>query len=179
MIPSGCHEYFSLLKQYFGWLFDEYGFVLLHAKNGRMSSCGFLLQSGDCRLYISFDRTRFGGIQIAMVPASEQSNVFIPGLHWYAVGEIIDYLRGAYLDWPQIEERVQLAADLSLEEALVERAEEARPFWPQTMDLFQKDEFKRRQEELEEFLRRKDEEQERQRKEWVRRREAEWRKNRE
>ncbi|RMD62916.1 hypothetical protein D6833_06270 [Candidatus Parcubacteria bacterium] len=173
-IPLECRRYWRLLKRYFGWLLEEYNFTLLYVKNGRMSSCGFVLQADDCRVHISIDRGTFGGIRIAMVPSSRISEVSIRGLRWYYVGEIVDYLRGWYPKWSQIEEASRQDSKLSLNEAMKKEAREIRPFWPQIMDLFREDMFEQRKASLEEFLEREMQDLHKQSMKAARRREAEW-----
>jgi hypothetical protein len=160
--------------RYFAWLVEEYGFSVIHSESGPMGYCGFTLQSGDCRLSMSVERgyAQFG--QLALVPAAKQLDALTPESRWYYVGEIIDYLRGSYLSWPEIEERNRLFKGLSEEESMADLSAECRISWPRIMMLFQEDEFKRRQEELEEFLHRKDEDLHTQSMIISRRREMEW-----
>ena len=160
--------------RYFAWLMDEYGFVVIHCKSGTMGYCGFTLQSGDCRLFMDVEHgfLQFG--QLALAPAAKQLDVLTPELRWYSVRDIIDYLRESYLNWPEIEERNRLLKDLSEEESMTELSTECRAFWPQIMELFREDEFKRRQADLEAFLQRKKDDLHAQYMEAARRREAEW-----
>ncbi len=173
MLPE-CQKYFDLVMQYYTWLIDEYGFMVIHVKNGYMGSCSFTLQSGDCRLFMSVEREQLDFPQLALAPAAARLDACASGLRWYHLGDILDYLRGEYPSWSQIEERSQLLKSLSADEIRTRSAAECRALWSRIMTLFQKEEFKRRQGELEDFLREKNENQERQRKELVIRREAEW-----
>jgi len=174
MILPECQQSFDRLMRYFAWLMKEYGFAVIHCESGPMGYCGFTLQSGDCRLFMDVERgfLQFG--QLALAPAAKQLDALMPESRWYSVREIIDYLRGWYLSWPQVEERNRLLKGLSEEESKTKLSTECQAFWPQVMALFQEDEFKRRQEELEEFLHRKDEDLHTQSMEIARRREAEW-----
>jgi len=174
IVPPECQRYFDLLEQHFGWLLEEYSFTLLYVKDGQISSCGFVLQSGSCRVYVSIDRDTFGGIRVAMVPSSRISEVSIRGLRWYYVGEIVDYLRGWYPKWSQIEEDSHRASTLSLDKAMDKEAREIRPFWPQIMDLFREDVFEQRKADLEEFLQRETQDLHAQSMETARRCEARW-----
>jgi len=157
MILPECQEQFDWLMRFFGWLLEEYDYVVIHSTNGYMDSCGFTLQSGDCRLFMARDRGSFGEFELTMLPASQRLEGTPSGWRWYHVAKIIDYLRGWYLSWPQIEERNRSWSNLSEDELLMQRAKEWRSFWPQIMRLFQEDEFKRRQEELEVFIQGMDE----------------------
>ncbi len=171
---SNCQEHFDLWMRYYAWLLDEYGFVVIHTDTGHMNSCSFMLQSGDCRLFVSVDRGVWGFPQLALAPVAMQLDACAAGLRWYHIADIIDYLRGGYASWAQIEKQRRLLQDAPSDKMRSVFATEHRAFWPQVMALFQVEEFKRRHEALEAFLREKNENQERQRKESVRREEAEW-----
>jgi len=174
MVLPECQQSWDRLMRYFAWLVDEYGFVVIHCKSGTMGCCGFTLQSGDCRLFMDVERgfLQFG--QLALAPAAKQLDVLRPESRWYSVRDIIDYLRGSYLSWPEIEERNRLLKDLSEEESMTELSAECRAFWPQIMELFREDGFKQRQADLEAFLQRKKEDLHAQSMEAARHREAEW-----
>lgn len=173
MLPE-CQRYFDLLMRYYAWLVDEYGFAVIHVKNGHMGSCSFILQSGDCRLFMSVEREVMDFPQLALAPAAAQLDACAPELRWYHVADIIDYLRGYYASWPQIEERRQLFTSLPPDEVRMRFVMEHRSFWPQIMELFREDEFKRCQADLEKFLQRKERDLHRQSMIAARRREMAW-----
>jgi hypothetical protein len=173
MLPE-CQKYFDLLMQYCAWLIEEYGFVVIHVKNGCMASCSFILQSGDCRLFMSVERGQLDSPQLALAPSAAQLDACASGLRWYHVGDILDYLRGQYPSWSQVDEQSRSLKSLSADEIRARSTAEYRAFWPRIMTLFREEVFRGRQRELEDFLREKNENQERQRKELVKQREAEW-----
>lgn len=174
MILAGCQHSFDRLMRYFAWLVEDYGFVVIHSESGTMGYCGFTLQSGDTRLFMDVERgfLQFG--QLALAPATKRLGTLTPESRWYTVDDIIDYLRGCYLSWSEIEERNRSLMTLSEDESMTKLSAECRALWPQIMTLFQEEEFTRRQEDLESFLKSKHEDQRRQRKELVRQEEARW-----
>jgi hypothetical protein len=169
VISPGCQEYFEQLKRHFGWLFDEYGFSLLHSLGDSGYYCEFILQSGDCRFRIDVQRGRYSSMELAMVPAPLKAEVFIRGLKWYPVAEVVNFLEKRSPDYEQVEERSQYLMSLTHDGALAALAEEYRPAWSQIMELFQEDEFERRQDEFEQFRQEYREERGKQHLDWVRR----------
>ena len=169
MISPGCQEYFEQLKRHFGWLFDEYGFSPLHTLGKSSYYCEFILQSGDCRFRIAVERGRTGAMELAMVPDPLKAEVFIRGLKWYHVAEVVNFLERRRPSYDQIEERSQHLLSLSHDGALAALAEEYRPAWRQVVEFFQEDEFERRQDEFEQFRQEYREERGKQHLDWVRR----------
>ena len=167
MVSPECREQLDLLMCYYGWLLEDHGFAVIGMSNARMSSCSFLLQQGDCRVFLSVDRGQLDFPQVALAPAANKLDAWATNLQWYHVVDITDYLRGDYASWSQIEERLRLEENLSADEILRRRITDFRAFWPQVMALFQQDEFGSKQGALEEFLKIKRATQERQRKEWM------------
>lgn len=167
MIAPECQQPFDRLMQYFAWLVEDYGFVVIHCESGSMGYCGFTLESGDAWLFMEVERgfLQFG--QLALAPTVTRWDALTPASRWYTVRDIIDYLRGSYPSWSQIEERNRLLMSLSEEESMTELSAECRVFWPSIMALFQEEEFESQQGALEEFLQIKRATQERQRKEWM------------
>lgn len=169
MVLPECREQLDLLMRYYGWLREDYGFSVIGMSNGRMSSCSFILQQNDCRVFLSVDRGQLDYPQVALAPAANELDAWATNLQWYHVVDLVDYLRGEYASWPQIEERLQFEKDLSADEILRRGITHIQSFWPQVMILFQEDEFRSQQGALDEFLKIKRTNQDRQRKEWMRR----------
>jgi len=171
MLSTGCQKYYEQFKRHFGWLFDEYSFTVVHVEDRSSMYCNFILQSGDCRVSVEFDR---GGLamEIAMVPKAIASAKFIPGLKWYGIPEVLDFLEGRSPDYLWIEERAQGAVGVSLEEKLADEAQEYRSSWPQIMEFFEEDEFERRRDEFERFRESQHQKLATQHIEWTRRQEA-------
>lgn len=167
MLLPECRDQHDLLMRYYGWLTEDYGFAVIDMASGRMGSCSFILQQGDCRVFISVDRGQLDFPQVALAPAADKLDAWVTNLQWYHVVDLIDYLRGEYASWSQVEERLRLEDGLSADEILRRRITDFRAFWTQVMALFQQDEFKSQQGALEEFLQIKRATQERQRKEWM------------
>ena len=153
MLPAKCQEYFGLLKEHFAWLFDEFGFVVLQIKNGYMDSCSFLMQSGDCRLFVAIDRGRIGLTQITMVPSRNHEIVNLPALQWYSLADVIHYLSGHFPDWQEVKQRVTDAEAQTLEEVFAELSAEYRPLWPDIMTIFREDSFEVKKTKLEQAIR--------------------------
>lgn len=169
MVLPECRDQLDLLMRYYGWLTEDYEFAVIDMASGRMGSCSFILQQGDCRVFISVDRGQLDFPQVALVPAANKLDAWATNLQWYHVVDLVDYLRGEYASWPQIEERLQFEKDLSADEILRRGITHIQSFWPQVMILFQEDEFRSQQGALDEFLKIKRTNQDRQRKEWMRR----------
>jgi hypothetical protein len=153
MIAPGCQGYFEQLKRHFGWLFDEYGFSLLHSLGDSGYYCEFILQSGDCRFRIAVERGRSGAMELTVVPDPLKAEVFIRGLKWYPIAYVVNFLERHRPSYEQLEERSQYLLSLSHDEFLAALAEEYRPLWPRIMQLFSEEEFQRRREEFEQFNR--------------------------
>lgn len=68
MILPECQQAFDRLMQYFAWLLEDYGFVVIHCESGSMGYCGFTLESGDAWLFMEVERgfLQFG--QLALAP---------------------------------------------------------------------------------------------------------------
>ena len=160
-----CREQFDLLMRYYEWLVEDHGFTVIGMLNGSMNSCSFLLQQGDCRVFLSVDRGQVDFPQVALAPADNKLDALATGLQWYHVVDITDYLRGEFSSWSQIEERLRLEENLSADEILRRHISDFRALWPQIMTLFQQDGFVFRQIQLEEFLKIKRATQAQQRKE--------------
>ena len=160
-----CREQFDLLMRYYEWLVEDHGFTVIGMLNGSMNSCSFLLQQGDCRVFLSVDRGQVDFPQVALAPADNKLDALATGLQWYHVVDITDYLRGEFSSWSQIEERLRLEENLSADEILRRHISDFRALWPQVLVLFQQDEFVFRQIQLEEFLKIKRATQAQQRKE--------------
>lgn len=141
MLPERCQEYLELLKEHFAWLFDEFGFVVLQVENGHMDSCSFLMQGGDCRLFVAIDRGRIGLTQITMVPSRSREIVNLPGLRWYGLADVIHYLSGHFPDWQEVKQQIAGAQAQTLEEVFAELSAEYRPLWPDIMTIFREDSF--------------------------------------
>lgn len=173
MILPECQDAFNRLMRYFAWLVDEYGFAVINCETGTMRYCGFTLRAGSCLLHMDVERgyLQFGSLAFASVVDQKESAV--PGTRWYNVGEVIDYLRGRYLSWSEIEDRNHRLLSVSEEESMTRLANDCHTMWPQIMELFQETEFKRRQADLEEFLQSKERDLHAQYMEAARRREAE------
>lgn len=169
MVLPECREQLDLLMRYYGWLLEDHGFTVIGMSHGRMSSCSFILQQGDCRVFLSVDRGQLDFPQVALAPVVNRLDAWATNLQWYHVVDLTDYLRGEYASWSQIEERLRLEQSLSADEILRRHITDFRAFWPQIMALFQQDECKSRQGALEEFLNIKRATQEQQRKEWMKR----------
>ena len=149
MLPAKCQEYLGLLKVHFAWLFDEFGFVILQIGNGYMDSCSFLLQGGDCRLFVAIDRGRVGLTQLSMVPSRSHENVNLPGLRWYALADVANYLMGHFPDWQEVKQELTDAKAQTLQEALTELSVRCRPLWPDVMIIFREDRFELEKAKLE------------------------------
>lgn len=167
MVLRECREQLDLLMRYYGWLREDYGFAVIGMSNGRMSSCSFILQQNDCRVFLSVDRGQLDYPQVALAPAANELDAWATNLQWYHVVDLTDFLRGGYASWSQIEERLRLEENLPADEILKRRIPDIRAFWPQLMKLFQQDQFMSQQGSLEEFLKLKRATQERQRKDWM------------
>lgn len=166
-MPSESKKYLDLIMHYYAWLVEEYGFALIDASDVYMGSCSFTLQSGDCRLFITVERGLLGAAYVALAPVAAQLDASAPGLQWYHIADVLDYLRGWYPSWSQIDERGRMLLSLSTEGRYTREATEWRALWPQIMALFREDEFKKRQPELEAFIRNMYEDLNKQRKESV------------
>lgn len=162
-----CREQLHLLMRYYGWLLEDFGFAVIGISHDSMGSCSFILQKGDCRVFLSVDRGQLDFPQVALASAASKLDTWITNLQWYQAVDLIDYLRGEFASWSQIEERLRLEASLSADEILRTHIVDFRVSWPQVMALFQQDEFKAQQGAMEEFLKIKRATQARQRKEWV------------
>lgn len=165
MITVGCQERFELLRHHFAWLYDEYHFSLVFNEGDSSLHCRFILQSNDCRFRIDFDRGGFR-IDLAMVPLSPGAVTNIPGLKWYSIEEVLDYLQQGSQDGSKVEDEFRLTG-LSLDKKLTLVATEYHPLWPQVIRLFSETEFEHSQEDLERFCQKRNEERERQHAEWL------------
>jgi hypothetical protein len=141
MLPAKCQEYLGLLKEHFVWLFDEFGFVILQIENGHMDSCSFLMQGEDCRLFVAIDRGRIGLTQITMVPSRSHEIVNIPGLRWYALADVANYLIGHFPDWQEVKQQLANARTQTLQETLIELSTRYHSLWPDVMTIFREDRF--------------------------------------
>jgi len=131
------------------WLFDEFGFVVLQVENGHMDSCSFLMQGEDCRLFVAIDRGRLGLTQITMVPSRSHEIVSLPGLHWYALADVANYLMGHFPDWQEVQQQLADAELQTLQEAFTELSTRYRPLWPNVMTIFREDSFELEKAKLE------------------------------
>lgn len=137
---------------YFAWLAEEFGFAVIDNEIGTMGYCGFTLRAGDCQLRMEVERGHLQFGEVSLAQTADQLERAVAGSRWYTIRDVLDYLRGYYRSWSEIE---QDSLTDSEEETLTRLAKECRTAWPQVMELFQRVEFVRRQEDLEAFLRRK------------------------
>ncbi len=149
MLPARCQEYLGLLKAHFAWLFDEFGFVVLQVENGHMDSCSFLMQGEDCRLFVAIDRGRTGLTQITMVPSRSHEIVNLPGLRWYALADVTNYLMRHFPDWQEVKQQLADAEVQTLQEAFTELSTRYRPLWPDVMTIFREESFELEKAKLE------------------------------
>lgn len=156
MVPIECQDAFNRLMRYFAWLVEEYGFALIECKTGTMGYCGFTLRSGSCLLYMDVERgcLQFGSL--AFASTIDQGELAVRKAKWYSVGDILDYLRGYYPSWAEIEAQNKWLFSVSEDERMTRLANECRTIWPRVMELFQESEYKRRHMDLKEFLERKE-----------------------
>jgi hypothetical protein len=167
MIAAGCQERLDQMRRHFVWLYEEYRFSLVFSEGDSSLYCRFVLQSNDCRFRIDFDRGGFS-IDLAMVPVSLAAQTSIAGLRWYSIEEVLDFWQRGLQANSKVEDEFRLTG-LSLDRKLALVSEEYRPLWPGVMRLFSQTEFESRQEDLERFCQKRNEERERQHVEWLRR----------
>ena len=139
-----------------------------------MGYCGFVLQSGDCRLFMEVERGLMQFGQLALASAAQPLDASATASRQYSVKEVLDYVRGGYLNWSQIEERNRLLSRMSEEESMMRWSKECQDLWPNVMKLFQQDEFNRRHQELEKVIKEIDVDLHQRQMELAKRKEAEW-----
>lgn len=156
MIPVECQDAFNRLMRYFAWLVDDYSFALVDCKTGTMRYCGFTFRSGTCLLHMDVERgnLQFGSLAFASITDQEDSAIL--EANWYPVGDILDYLRGYYLSWTEIEAQNDWLFSVSEEESMTRLANDCRTMWPGVMALFQESEFRAQYSALKEFLQNKE-----------------------
>lgn len=153
-----CIEFLRQVRCHFQYLFDEYGFAVVVAKDAeRDGCCVVVLRSDDCLFKFLYDR---GTVEILVgalstSPGQPWQNVepiqnrFI---HWFSIFGVIYFVEGR--PWPSPQELQQSGEALwamTTDERLATLSRMLRPVCDQVVKLFREDVFKERQKEFEQF----------------------------
>jgi len=138
---QGCSEVLDLVKRSFDFLFEEYGFKVIHARNATYGPrCLIVAESSDCRVrFIS----EFGsvGLDIGRLYAAPTWGDGPQGQReWFPLRAVVYFLRGK--GWPKLEESRKLAeelGDMSRDEYVGYEASQLRPLCRDVFQLFSKD----------------------------------------
>ena len=138
MIHNECTEFFQQVENHFHYLFDEYGFSIVD-KRGDGVHCLIVIQSGDCQIRFLYDR----GIVETSAGTSE---------HVYNIFWVVNFIKEQS---PPSSEEVKQTMELfwlgKMEEGLNALSKMLRPVCKGVMELFQKETFRKKRKEFEQF----------------------------
>jgi hypothetical protein len=152
-------DYIKLIEKYFGFLITQYGFSIVYKDGpGSFGDCAVVLQSGDCRINIFMDR---GGVIIEVglryapnyYTSSEQ---WEPGSlsRWYSTQHVTAFLTQGLeqVNWEYPPIDWNLDSFTRVEQQMAELSTILKPYWNQIIELFQEENFKKKQKELDKFV---------------------------
>ncbi len=145
-----CTDFLEQIKQYFGYLFDQYGFEVVHSEAARSGEyCFIVLQSRNCR--IKFYRAQ-GEVNLLFGTLSAHigwEDVIDGTKHWYYARSIMDFIekkpvdvRKSFFEIRTLKTENQQLRELSMR---------LQPLCSNILQLFRIDNFKRWRKEYEQF----------------------------
>lgn len=140
-LSRGCAEVLDLIQRSFDFLFEEYGFRLIHASDASYGPrCLVVAESKDCRVrFVS----EFGSVEvdIGRLDAAPAWGDGPQGRReWFPLRAVLYFLQGKA--WPTLEESRkdgQRLASLSRDEYVAYLANQLRPVCREVCQLFSKD----------------------------------------
>jgi hypothetical protein len=156
----------DMIKNHFRFLFEEYGFSLVYSEpHPTYANQHVVLQSGDCKINMYIDRGWFaieGGSKGAQIKFTmDWLNLDSPNI-WYDLSVVLPFLtqssnqtRFEYIqppDGPGYHEEKNVESEMSRISVII------RPYLGEIIAFFQEDTFRKRQKELNEFIRKSAEE---------------------
>lgn len=157
MIPIECADFLRQIRQYFRYLFDLYGFEVVHSKAARSGEyCLIVLQSGDCR--IKFYRVQ-GEVNLLFGTLSAHigwEDVIDGTRHWYYARSIMDFIEKKPVDVR--ESLLEIRTVKTEDQQLAELSTRLQPVCDHVIRFFREDTFERWRREYEQFEQEQNEE---------------------
>lgn len=133
-----CAELIQQIKIHFDYLFNEYGFSVVH-EGGDTAHYLIVLQSGDCRMEFLYDR--------GVVEVSAGTSQYLYNILW-----VINFVKG--LPQPTAKELGHIAEffwTMRMDEGLATLSKMLKPVCREIVELFQEESFMKRRDEFEQF----------------------------
>ncbi|MCS6906699.1 MAG: hypothetical protein RML93_02300, partial [Anaerolineales bacterium] len=153
MLPQVCKEFLELIKLHLSYLFEQFGFAVVHWDKTLGSfgeeCCLIVLQSEDCRvkLYKSQGEVnlQFGPLSAPMDWRDQTQGV----RQWYYIRDILSFLRKEPLDINKLFEKMQsFETD---DQQLAELSRDLQPVCERVINLFRKGIFEQWQDEYKQW----------------------------
>ncbi len=164
MVSTECVEFLKEVKRHFAYLFDQYGFVVVHCEDAPGGGRHLIvLESEDCR--IRFIQNRWDIYVEVGTKASPigWQDVVEGTKYWYDIGGVLNFLEREAL---HIDKLLQEQPFLNVEQQLKELARRLRPACEQLIALCRQDVFEGWQHDYHKFQREREEEFRKQYEEW-------------
>lgn len=170
MLSQACKEFSKLVRLHFGYLFEQFGFSVVHWDEARGAlgeeCCLIILQSEDCRIKIYKSQGEVN-LQFGTLSAPMDWTDQVEGTRqWYYLRGILSFLRKESLSISELFQKTQgFETD---DQQLAELSRELQPVCEQVIGLFREDVFERWREQYEQWQEEREREFRKQYEEWQR-----------
>jgi len=155
--------FFALqVKQRFSYLFDQYGFSVIHEEYHGQNGCNAIvvLESPDCRIRVLLEREQ---VLVDIGPLSAPVDWSTPAPNdWFGLTYVTGFLSNGTDQWEYVIPDTALDRSLRIDQQLVSLAEKVRPCCDLIVHIFRSEAYEQTQRELIDY-------QERQIQTWLRR----------
>lgn len=143
-------EFLEQIRRHFVYLFDPYGFEMVHCERPEPGRHLIILESDDCR--IRFIQNLWD-LEMAIGPRSAPirwSDSVEEARYWYSVTEVSNFLENNH--YVDIEELLQDRPFLTADQKLAKLSGEVKPLIDRIQVLFRESVFEQKRYELDRFL---------------------------
>lgn len=143
----------SQVGHHFGYLFDRYGFEVLHCEDATTDGRSLVvIESSDCRFRFLHNR---GDVEISVgahsAPISWQDTSESGIRQWYSIKLVLDFIMQRTVDLQEIRQQGREMFSMPTEELLSWWADKLERYCGHVVQLFQDDAFARTQMALQEY----------------------------
>lgn len=150
MKSEGCAEFLEQIRRHFIYLFDSYGFEMVHCERPEPGRHLIILESDDCRIrFIQnlWDQEMAVGPRSAPISWSDSVEEV---RYWYSVMEISNFLENK--EYVDIEELLQDRPFLTADQKIAYLSREVKPLIDRIRVLFRESVFEQKRNKFDRFL---------------------------
>ena len=156
-------EFINLIKKHFDFLMEKYGFSIIYSDYSfeTFGNCMVVLESKDCRIRIEKERGQvFLSIALRCIPYICSKDVSLESFRqwqkqWYDLSHVTSFLTQGpnQVNWKYKLPEPGFDEKTCIERQMVRLTRILEPYWNRIIELFQEESFKKKQKELDEFIR--------------------------